>query len=135
MAFALDEPLKWQDGQVHAEYPKATGSNAKRYHLALSALLGDRPPNISVVVKPVKGSGCYRSIRDNESDVTPIPIIYPVKDFDKVNPIQVNSEEPLNIFSTYKVEEKFSVVYADILKSSHYVSLKESEKRLETRGK
>ena len=50
--------------------------------------------------------------------MTPLGIEYPVKDFDKVNPIQVYSEDPRSIFSTYKVEEKFSVVYADILTSS-----------------
>ena len=115
---SLDEPLKWQHGQVHAEYPKISGSFARTVSTLPSALFGNRAPNISVVIVPMTGFGCYQSIRDNQFDITSLPIGYPIKDFDRVNPFQVFFEGPLGILSTYKVDEKSSIIYADILKSS-----------------
>lgn len=116
--YTLEEIRKWKDGQVHDEYPKATGAFVPMLHEILFALLGNRAPNISVVVKPLMGSGCYQSILVNNSDVTLFLNSYPIKDFDEVNPVQIFFEHPLRILSTYKVEDKFSIVYADLLKTS-----------------
>ena len=119
MYYALDEPSKWEHRKVHNEYPKASGSFAQVFRSLMSTMLGDRPPNISVVIELKKGFDCYQSIRDNQSDITPLPIGYPIKDFNRVKPIQVLFETPLSILSTYKVDEKSSIIiYADILKNS-----------------
>ena len=80
--------------------------------------LANSTPNISVVIETVTGFGCYRSIRDNESGVTPIPIGYPIKDFDRVKSVQVAYETPSSILSSYKVDDKYSIIYADILRNS-----------------
>ena len=116
--YSLDERWKWQHGRVHAEYPKTSGSLAQALSTLSSALLANPAPNISVVIESMTGSGCYRSIRDNQSDVTPLPIGYPIKDFDRVNPVQVFFERPLSILSSHKVVDKYSIIYADILKTS-----------------
>ena len=57
-------------------------------------------------------------IRNNQSDFTPVPVGYPIKDFDRVNPVQVFFETPLSILSTYKVEEKSSFNRIDLFKNS-----------------
>ena len=62
--------------------------------------------------------GCYRSIRDNQSDFTPLPVRYPIKNFDRVKPVQVFFETPVSVLSTYKVDDKFTTIYADLLKDS-----------------
>ena len=116
--YAVDEPWKWRKNDVHAEYPKASGSFVQALSTLSSVLLGNPAPNISIVSETMTGSGCYRSIRDNQSDMTPIPIGYPIKDFDRVNPVQVFFEKPLSILTTYKVDDKYSIFYADILKNS-----------------
>ena len=113
----MESPRKWKNGQVHAEYPKTSGSFAGVLSNLSSALLGNPAPNISVV-KPMTGYDCYCSIRDNQSDFTPILIGYPIKDFERVKPIQVVFEEPLGILPTYKVDEEKDIDYADFLVNS-----------------
>ena len=50
--YALREPLKWEH-QVHAEYPKASGSFVEALSTLSSALLANPAPNISVVIEPM----------------------------------------------------------------------------------
>ena len=47
-----------------------------------------------------------------------MPVEYTILDYDRVNPVQVLFEGPLSIMSTYKVADKFSIIYADLLRSS-----------------
>ena len=63
-------------------------------------------------------TGCYASVHNNESDFTFIPVEYSIYDYSKVNLVQVLCEEPLDIISNYRVEDKVSIVYADLLQSS-----------------
>ena len=114
--YDLDEFQKWEH-QAHAEYPKASGSFVEALSTVSSALLGIPAPNISLVIESM--TGCYRSIRDNQSDFTPLLVTYPVKDFDRVKPVQIFFETPISILSTYKVEEKSPIInYADLLENS-----------------
>ena len=122
----LDKPIKWQSRQVHAEYPMLTGVVAGIADMGLRAALGDVAPNISLVLESGIGSvgkdgsptGCYASVHNNESDLSVIPVEYPIYDYSKVDPVQVLHEGKLDIVSAYSVEEKFSIVYADLLQSS-----------------
>ena len=85
--YVLDNPLKWQHGQVHAEYPKASGSLAPLIDSLMSTMLGSCAPNLSVVIERITYPGCYKSIRENQSDLTPILTGYPIHDFARVNPV------------------------------------------------
>ena len=125
--FYLEDPEKWYGGQVHSVYPKTSGSVGE--HLAgimFMDVLGYPAPNVSVVLESPSNSptndgspkGCYGSLHRNESDITFMPIEYPVLDYDKVDPVQVVDEGPLSIISTYNVSANYSTVYADILESS-----------------
>lgn len=118
MIYYLENPAKWTGDQVHAEYPEASGAFKQIANLQMSTLFGKRAPNISVVFESMSGKGCYGSVRDNQSDMTPIITAFPVEDFDKVNSVQSFFEGPLNIISTYKVDKNYSVVYADIVTTS-----------------
>ena len=122
----IEEPHKWEDGQLNAEYPKLSGLIAPMINLFLSSLLGYPAPNISLVFESGTGSvgqnglpkGCYGSVHNNESDIALIPVEYPIKDYSKVNPVQVIYEGSLNILSLYKVKDKESIEYADLLVNS-----------------
>lgn len=125
-AFELEEQHKWLSGQVHAEYPKMSGTIGE-YLTApvVIATFGDTAPNLTVVLVSATGSlgkdgsptGCYASIYSNESDFTYIPVEYPVYNYTRVNPVQLMHEGPLDIISSYKVD-KYSLVYADLFQSS-----------------
>ena len=123
----LDKPTKWQWHQVHAEYPTLGGAIGPVAELTLTSILhGNVAPNISLVFESETGSvekddsptGCYASVHNNESDLTIMPVEYPIYDYSKVNPVQVLHEGKLDIISTYTVEEKLAIVYADLLQSS-----------------
>ena len=121
----LKDLQKWDDGQVHAELPKFTGAGESMAYLVTSTI-AYASPNISLVFEDMTGSygkdglptGCYGSIHRNESDFSIMPAEYPVLDYEKVVPIQIVYEGPLTIMSIYKVEESFSIIYADLLRSS-----------------
>ena len=86
----------------------------------MRAILGDQAPNISLVFEPMDNFSYYRSLQDNGSDLTLITSGYPIleQDFQKINPVQIIHEGRLNMLSTYKVNDKNDIVYADILTAS-----------------
>ena len=122
----IEEPHKWKNGQVNAEYPKTSGVIVPVTNLFLTSLLGNPAPNISLVFESGAGSvgqdgspiACYGSVYNNESDIAYTPVEYPIKDYSKVDPVQVIYEGPLNILSLYKVDDKVSIEYADFLVNS-----------------
>ena len=122
----VEEPEKWNSGQVHAEYPKTSGALDQVAYLYLSSLFGHPAPNMSLVFESGTGSvandgslsGCYGSVYNNQSDVSYTPVEYPISDFDKIDPVQVYYEGPLVMLSVYKVDGKESIVFADLLLSS-----------------
>ena len=126
-AVQIEDPVQWEGGQVHQRYPKMSGVVAEYFvQMIMTAVLGNSAPNISLVFESGTGSvgkdgsptGCYASIHNNGSDFTFFPVEYPIYDYSKVNPVQVLYEKPLNIISNYRVEDKVSIVYADLLQSS-----------------
>ena len=127
--FDIEDPLyEWDGGRIHPKYPKMKGVVAEYIaEPVVTALLGYPAPNMSVVKESLTGSGltqeglptgCYGSIQLTQSDLTFMPIEFPIHDFTKVDPVQVVFEGPLSIMSTYKVEEKESIEYADFFGSS-----------------
>ena len=122
----VEEPYKWEDGQVNAEYPKTSGLIVPVTNLFLTSLLGNPAPNISLVFESGTGSvgqdgspiACYGSVYNNESDIAYTPVEYPIQDYSKVDPVQVIYEGPLSILSLYKVDDKVSIEYADFLADS-----------------
>ena len=122
----IEEPHKWEDGQVNAEYPKISGLVVPATNLFLTSLLGNPAPNMSLVFESGTGSvnqdgsptGCYGSVHNNESDIALTPVEYPIKDYSKVDPVQILYEGPLTIMSIYKVDDKEYLEYADILVNS-----------------
>src|SRR2546429_6431325 len=87
----IDEPHKWQFGQVNAEYPKTSGVLVPATNLFLTSLLGNPAPNMSLVFESGTGSvgqdgspiGCYGSVHNNESDIAYTLVEYPIKDYSK----------------------------------------------------
>ena len=119
----MEKPKKWEGDQVHAMYPEITGVMAEFAYLFLTTVLGNSAPNMTIVTESLTGSvgsdgvpsGCYASIHNNKSDITVMPVEYPILEFEKVDPIQVLYEGPLTIFSTYQVEAASHICYADTL--------------------
>ena len=79
----FDDPLKWQDNQVHPEYPKMSGKVVPWTDIILISMLGNHAPNITVITEKLQGSfgkdglpiGYYGSILNNQSDVTFVPVV------------------------------------------------------------
>lgn len=123
---SLENPYEWRNGQVHLDYPPLVGILSEYMSEIFPLILGNAAPNISVVTEPLSGStansgsptGCHGSIYRNKSDITLMPVDYPIQDYSKVDPIQAVHEGPLNILSIYKVEEKNDTVYTDLFEES-----------------
>ena len=122
----IEETATWDGGQVHAKYPKLSGVAAEYLcNLILTSIL--RPaPNMSITSEPLSQAvgkdglptGCYASVHNNESDVSVMPVEYSIIDYEKVDPIQVFHEGSHSILSSYQVDDKPSIEYADLLKGS-----------------
>ena len=52
----LEDPFKWNAGQVHDKYPTLSGSMAIMVNLALTSMLGDSAPNMSLIFESGTGS-------------------------------------------------------------------------------
>ena len=63
-------------------------------------------------------TGCYRSIRDNESDFSLIPHDHPTIDYDKVDPYQVLGELSLSMLSGYHSNAEADVSFNDFILTS-----------------
>ena len=67
--FQFDDPLKWQNNQVHPEYPMMSGGITPLINTILISMLGNHAPNITVITEKLQGSfgknglpiGCYGS--------------------------------------------------------------------------
>ena len=116
---------KWAEGQIRNEIPKITGSWT---HLTetLSSLFKTFGKNISLIVESEVGmrksngslTGCYRSVRDNESDVSMFIVDFPTVDFEKIEPYQVVMEDSLKIMSGYHSETDPDVSFNDFILTS-----------------
>ena len=122
----VDYESKWAGGQIHDQFPKVKGSWSYLFDTTLSGIFKSLKTNISLNVEKELGTqkkdgtltGCYRSIRDNESDVSMVFIDFPTIDFDKVDPYQIVMEHPLKIFSGYHSKPKADVSFNDFILTS-----------------
>ena len=122
----VDYESKWAGGQVHDEFPRIRGSFSYLFDFIASGLYKSLKTNISVIVKNEIGTqkkdgtltGCYRSIRDNESDVSLLLTDFPTIDYDKVDPYQVLMEYSLKIMSGYESKSEADYSYNDFILTS-----------------
>ena len=126
MFIQIEDFGRWNYGQVHAEYPKSSGGLKLVIDLFLTTVFSYPAPNMSLIFESGTGTvgdnglptGCYTSVHNNQSDISLIPVEYPIVDYEKVDPIQVIHEGQLLFMSVYKVDDKNSIEYADLLKAS-----------------
>ena len=105
-----DYESKWAKGQIRDEIPKMKGSWSYLADNILSPVFKPLRVNFSLIVekeferKKKDGTltGCYRKIRDNQSDISISVNDFPTIDYDKVDSYQVLIENPLKIMSGYR---------------------------------
>ena len=120
-----DYESKWAGGQIRNEFPKFTGSWTHMTE-TLSSLFKNLRTNISLIVESEIGmrksngtlTGCYRSVRDNESDVSMLLVDFPTVDFERVEPYQVLMEDSLKIMSGYRSETDPDYSFNDFILTS-----------------
>ena len=118
LAEIADYDSKWAAGQIRDEFPKIEGTYSSLIDSTVSPFFKAFKANLSLVMEKEFGmkkkdgtlTGCYRSIRDNESDVAVAIIDFPTIDYDKVDPYQVLMEDSVKIMSGYesKIEADYS---------------------------
>ena len=122
----VDYESKWAAGQRRDEFPKIRGSWSYFFDTVLSKPFKFLRANISLVVENEIGTkkkdgtltGCYRSIRDNESDFSLLLTDFPTIDFDKVDPFQVVMEYSLKLLSAYHSKTEADVSFNDFILTS-----------------
>ena len=122
----VDYESKYVGGQRRDELPKTRGSWSYIFHTILSLLLKSLRGNISLVVekefatqnKDGTLTGCYRSTRDNESDVSLLLTDFSTIDYDKVDSYQIVMEHHLKIFCGYHSKTEADVSFNDFILTS-----------------
>ena len=122
----VDYESKWAGGQIHDQFPKVRGSWSYLFDTTLSGIFKSLKANVSLNVEKEMGrkrkdgtlTGCYRSIRDNESDVSMVFVDFPTIDYEKVDPYQIVMENPLKIMSGYKSKTTADVSFNDFILTS-----------------
>ena len=122
----VDYESKWAKGQIHNEFPKTKGSWSYIIQTTMLELLKSFTGNISLNVENQFGTrkkdgtltGCYRSVRDNQSDFSLIVQDFPTIDYEKVDPYQVLAEYSLKIMSGYYSETDPDVSFNDFILTS-----------------
>ena len=121
-----DYKEKWAGGQIRDKFPKIKGSWSYLLDTNLSAFFKSLKVNISLVVENEIGTkkkdgtltGCYRSIRDNESDISMFVHTFPTINYDKVDPYQIVMEYSLKIGSAYHSKAEPDVSFNDFILTS-----------------
>ena len=121
-----DYESAWAGGQIRDEFPKIKGSWSYLLGTTLSTLFKSFKANISLVVESEIGTqrkdgtltGCYRSVRDNESDISMVVHGFPTIDYDKVEPYQILTETSIQIMSTYYSKTEADVSFNDFILTS-----------------
>ena len=122
----MDYESAWAGGQIRDEFPKIRGSWSYLFGTTMSGLYKSLKTNISVTVENEIGTkkkdgtltGCYRSIRDNQSDISILLTDFPTIDYDKVDPYQVVLEYSLKTMSTYHSKTEADVSFNDFTLTS-----------------
>ena len=122
----VDYESAWAGGQIRHEFPKIKGSFSYHMGTTLPGMFKSLRENVSLVVENEIGikkkdgtlTGCYRSIRDNESDVSMLLQQFPTIDYDKVDPYQILMEYSIKIMSTYHSKTEADVSFNDLFITS-----------------
>ena len=122
----VDYESKWAKGQIRNEFPKTKGPWSYLFDTTISPLSKSWKGNFSLQVEQEFGmkkkdgtlTGCYRKIRDNESDFSLVLHDFPTIDYDKVDPYQVVAELFLKILSSYQSKTEANVSFNDFLLTS-----------------
>ena len=122
----VDYESAWAGGQVRQEFPKTKGAWSHPFETTLFHLFKSLRGNVSLNVEQEFGmkkkngilTGCYRSIRDNESDISLVVHDFPTVDDGKVDPYQVLAELSLKIVSGYHSETKAKISFNDFILTS-----------------
>ena len=119
-----DYESAWTKGQIRNEFPETKGVWSHVFDTTMSPIFKSLRGNFSLRVeeefgmKKKDGTGCYGSIRNNESDISLVPHYYPTIDYDKVDPYQVVAELSLKILSGYKSKTEADVSFNDFILTS-----------------
>ena len=123
----VDYDTQWAGGKFHDEYPKHTsGAFAYLLETILAKPFKSLKTNISITIEDESGykkkdgtaTGCYKSIRDNKTDISMILVDFPTDDFDEIEPYQVFKEDVLQIFSGYRSETNSTGTFNDFILNS-----------------
>ena len=121
-----DYESAWAEGQIRDELPEFKGSVSYLCDTTLSTVFKSLKTNISMIKETEMGmkkkdgtlTGCYRSIRDNESDVAVAIVDFPTIDYDKVDPFQILVEDSVKILSGYESKTEADVSFNDFILTS-----------------
>ena len=119
----MDYKSKWAGEQIRDEFPETTGPLSYLVDSTLSLLFKSLRANISLNVENEFGTqkkdgtmtGCYRKIRDNESDFSIALHNFPTIDYDKVDPYQILMQDSVKIMSAYHSQTKPEVSLNDFI--------------------
>ena len=122
----IDYDSAWAGGQIQNEFPKTKGAWSYVIETTVFELLKPFRGNISLNIEQEIGTkkkdgsltGCYRSIRDNESDVSLLVHQFPTIDYDKVDPYQVVIETSVKIMSAYHSKTEAHYSFNDFILTS-----------------
>ena len=113
------------EGKVYEGRPRFKGPLAAVAESALAMAFSTRLSNYSVKLEKNMANfdeltglydGCLGSIQRNESHAIMASVSFPTQDFERINPVRVISQEPLNIIQGYK--PTYRTGYADTLKAA-----------------
>ena len=122
----VDYDSKWDGGQIRDEFPKIGGSFSYIVSSTVSPIFKAFRANVSLIKEQEFGSkkkdgtltGCYRSIKDNESDVSLALHDFPTIDYEKVDPYQILMEDSVKIMSAYESKTEPDVCFNDFILTS-----------------
>ena len=113
------------EGHVYEGRPGFKGPLAATAETIHSMVFPSKVSNYSVRLKKNMGDfdeltglydGCLGSVQRNESDAVVIPVAFPTQDFERINPVQIISQEALTIIQGYKPTNRTG--YADTLETA-----------------
>ena len=113
------------EGSVYEGRPRFKGPVAAVAETTLTMIFPSKVSNYSVRLEKNVGDfneltglydGCLGSVQNNESDAIMVPVAFPTQDFERINPVQIVSQEGLTIIQAYKPTT--GTGYADTLKAA-----------------
>ena len=126
LVFEIEDESAWAGGQIHNELPKIKGSLSYLMGITMAQFFKPLRGNFSLNIENEFGTkkkdgtltGCYRSIRDNQTDISMVPREFPTIDYDKVDPYQVLMEYSIKIMSAYESKTEADYSFNDFILTS-----------------